>query len=127
MLPWDLEDWLTEEGDRVVKRRAGGQTLSARDQLIYEIWLLDTESRNGGLSQYFANRGMSQWKSCVAAASSGSTPSFAGFATEVQSLIGGSGDPYEKLVSMGDAAEETWDRYKESIVRELKASDQGAT
>jgi hypothetical protein len=122
MLPWNLEDWLTEEGDRVVLMRTQSAELSPRDQLIYEIWLLDTESRNGGLSQYFANRGIEQWRNCVAAASSGVTPSFLPFAGEVAAMIGGSDDPYQSLVKLGRGAEEAWDRYSAAVVSELKGS-----
>ena len=122
MLPWDLEDWLTDEGGRVVDERVRNGTSSPRDHLIYEIWLLDTESRNGGLSQYFANRGIDQWNSCVAAASSGATPSFLPFAAEVTALIDGQPDPYLALVERGDDAEQVWDKYKVAVVRELKAA-----
>ena len=67
-LPWDLEDWLTEVGGQVVEKQAalGDSSLSKQDQLILAIWLLDTEARNGGLSQYFANHGVEQWEKCVA-------------------------------------------------------------
>ena len=52
-LPLDLEDWLTNEGGRVVENRAifGESALLPEEGLIYEIWLPDTETRNGGLSQ----------------------------------------------------------------------------
>lgn len=125
MLPRDLEEWLTEEGDRVVRMHIQNVELSPRDRLIYEIWLLDTESRNGGLSQYFANRGIDQWRNCVAAASSGATPSFIPFASEVAAMIGGGDDPYQALVKLGRGAEETWDKYNEAVVSELR-SCQGA-
>src|SRR5262247_2179263 len=110
MLPTDLEDWLTNEGDRVVHARVAGDSLSPLDSLIHEIWLLDTEARNGGLSQYFANHGTAQWQSCTRAALAGLTPSFAPFAAEVDAMIRRSEDPYQAINKLGTAAEDTWER-----------------
>src|SRR5688500_8356789 len=111
MLPGNLEGWLTNEGDRVVRAQVAGAFLSIMDRLIYEIWLLDTESRNGGLSQYFANRGRPQWRSCAHAASAGVTPSFLPFAAEVNRMIGDSDDPYQVINGLGRAAEDIWGKY----------------
>lgn len=60
VLPRDLDDWLTEAGDRVVHKMAAGrpEALRPMERLVYEVWLFDTETRNGGASQYFCNRGM---------------------------------------------------------------------
>ena len=79
MLSWDLEDWLTEEGDKVVTKEAalGLGSLTSRERLIYEVWLFDTETRNGGVSQYFCNRGIAQWDELKKAAR-GMLPSFDG-------------------------------------------------
>lgn len=61
MLSSFLEDWLTDAGDRVVRKLAAGVgALSSEERLVFEVWLLDTEARNGGLSQYFANHGLGQ-------------------------------------------------------------------
>jgi len=51
MLPWHLEDWLTDTGGRVVEKEArfGNKSLSEQEQLILEIWILDTEARNIGM------------------------------------------------------------------------------
>jgi hypothetical protein len=70
MLPLDLEDWLTEVGNQIVEKMASGgeAALTEKEKLIHEIWLLDTEARNGGLSQYFANWGLKQWERCHALA-----------------------------------------------------------
>lgn len=70
MLPLDLEDWLTEVGNQIVYKMASGgeAALTEKEKLVHEIWLLDTETRNGGLSQYFANWGLKQWERCHALA-----------------------------------------------------------
>ena len=126
MLPSDLEDWLSNEGDRVVHARAAGRPLSRLDRLIYEIWLLDTEARNGGLSQYFANCGATQWRSCAHAAMAGAIPSFAPFAVEVDAMIDGSDDPYHAINRLGTDAENTWARHDTAVVSELKAAHERA-
>ena len=62
MLPWNLEDWLTEEGDRIVRKVAAANSrdaLDGRDRLLYELWLFDTEQRNGGVSHTLATTGLS--------------------------------------------------------------------
>ena len=96
MLSWDLEDWLTEEGDRVVRKAAVANSvdaLDARDRLLYEIWLFDTEQRNGGVSQYFGNRGLEQWDMLTRLAMP-TLLSFSSFAARVNEVVGRSHDPY---------------------------------
>lgn len=56
---WDLEDWITDVGaDLVEKRFANASSLTTMESAAYEIWLLDTEARNGGVSQYLCNHGL---------------------------------------------------------------------
>jgi hypothetical protein len=121
-LPWDLEDWLTEVGDQVVRKMAseGEAALTAREKLIYEIWLLDTEARNGGISQYFANRGMKQWEQCTALASAWPVPSFSPFAKRVSDLLIGNADPYLALEAREPETNELYQAYQIRIVTELR-------
>lgn len=121
-LPWDLEDWLTDTGGRVVEKQAalGDRSLSQQEQLILEIWILDTEARNGGLSQYFANRGRERWKKCVALASAEMIPSFPPFATAVTILLKRNPDPYLALVATDAEANDLYHTYQPLIVRELQ-------
>jgi hypothetical protein len=122
MLSMHLEDWLTEAGAAVVaKRQADAASLSPSEQLIYEIWLLDTETRNGGLSQYFGNRGSAQWQRCVAAANFANLSSFRLFSAEVGALIEGSEDPYKVLIQHGTNAENLWYKCQSAVVTELYA------
>lgn len=95
MLPWDLEDWLTDEGDKVVRKAAaanGESTLDDRERLLYEVWLLDTEQRNGGISQYFCNHGLAQWDTLSQLAIP-TLASFASFAEKINAVVGRSTDP----------------------------------
>lgn len=120
MLPWDLEDWLTDAGDAIVERRAAEPALLTEAQsIVYEIWLLDTEARNGGLSQYFCNRGVEQWERCLLAASA--LKSFEPFAAAVGIIIDGKSDPYEAIHSAGRRADDLWYSYQVAVVGELRA------
>jgi hypothetical protein len=121
-LPWDLEDWLTEQGDEVIQKKAsaGDAHLTARERLIYEIWLLDAETRNGGLSQYFANWGASQWEECCSLAVKLSMPAFAEFAKHVSALVEGSADAYLAVLEKGREADQLYYSYQVRIVSELR-------
>jgi hypothetical protein len=121
-LPWDLEDWLTDVGYEVVRKEAsqGEAALTAQEKLIHEIWLLDTEARNGGISQYFANRGKKQWEQCTALATAWPLPSFSPFAKRMSDLLKGNADPYEALIEREVEANELYYAYQIPIVTELR-------
>jgi hypothetical protein len=122
MLPWDLEDWITDAGAAVLDKRMSDPTrLSVAESLVYEIWLLDTEARNGGLSQYFCNRGLAQWQSCVAAAKNAGLQAFAPFERELDAVIARSPDPYSAIRERGDAAEDLWFVHQHAVVQALRA------
>jgi len=124
MLPLDLEDWLTEVGDQIVNKKAseGEVALTEREKLIYEIWLLDSETRNGGLSQYFANWGLQQWERCRAVATTWPLPSFLAFAKGVSDLLTGNADPYLALIARHVEADKLYYAYQTSIIKELRES-----
>jgi hypothetical protein len=127
MLPWDLEDWITEAGHAVIVRQASGSDdLSQLDNLLYQRWLLDTETRNGDLSQYFFNQGISQWQSCVSVSELAGLFAFDPFADAVQALISEASEPGEAIINAGDSAENLWYSYQESVVRQLKGLYLGA-
>jgi len=86
-LPASLENWFAEASARIEgKRQTGGNvSLSKDERLVYELWLLDTEIRKGGLTLYFANHGLEQWEHCVALASE-IIPTFARFASMIDKL-----------------------------------------
>jgi hypothetical protein len=117
----ELEDWLSDESDVVIGKRAAGATLLPREQLFYEIWLLYIQARNGGLSQYFCNYGSEQWQRCVSAARAGGITSFHPFASGVNEMIAGARDPYKALIKRGAAADDLYYEYEATIVAELRA------
>ena len=120
-LPLDLEDWLTDCGDEIAHKIAaqGEAALTKREKLIHEIWLLDTETRNGGLSQYFANWGLAQWNECCSLPAD-SIPTFPAFAKHVFDLLKGHADPYEAMVAKEREADELYYSCQVSIVSELR-------
>jgi hypothetical protein len=125
MLPSDLEDWLTDEGDRVVKKKAnqGPGSLTDSEWLLYEIWLFDTEVRNGGLSQYFGNRGRSQWESLRGATKGWRLPAIDAFMAHVDQGILETNDPESALAAAFPALETLyWQSYNQAVVRELRAA-----
>ena len=122
MLPWDLEEWLSDEGGKVVEKRAtlGDAALSDQERLLYEVWLFDTETRNGGVSQYFCNRGNSQWLALCATAMS-RLPSFQTFADSVNQIVSGQSDPYEAVIESGDALDDAYESVQIRLVQEVQA------
>lgn len=123
MLPWDLEDWLTDEGAKVVEKAAAKTVaaLNEREHLLYEFWLLDTEQRNGGLSQYFYNRGLARWQTLSALAAA-TMPSFAEFAAKVNDVVVGSGDRCQALVGSSVDIDAWYDSHQVRLVSELRAA-----
>ena len=124
MLPLDLEDWLTGEGDRVVRQAAAAgapDALSARDRLVYEFWLFDTEQRNGGVSQYFCNWGLGQWET-LSRLEAAALPSFARFAAQVNEVVGGSEDPYRAVIESGMDLDAWYAQHQVELVTELRAA-----
>lgn len=123
MLAWDLEDWITDEGaDALDRFLVDPGSLSAAEAAVYQIWLLDTEARNGGLSQYFCNHGRAQWEACQVACAVLRIESFKPFASALNEIVGTSEDPYEVIVQLGESAENLWYSYQPAVIGELRAA-----
>lgn len=122
-----LEDWLTKEGNRIIRKITEQDlgSLSDAERLLYEIWLLDTEQRNGGVSQYFCNRGLAQWNSLSRLATA-TLASFASFATHVDKVVGTASDPYQAVTDSEVDLDGWYDKYRFSLIEELKATYQPA-
>ena len=122
-LPDDLEDWLTNEGDRVVTQMADsdGTPISEFDRAVFEIWVLDTETRNGGVSQYFANRGLSRWHSLAQAAVTHNLPSLREFISAANIVVeGATTDLYDAVVCSDTDLDDIYKRLQTVIVAELR-------
>ena len=124
MLPWELEDWLTDEGDTVVRKAAAANALDAlddRDRLLYELWLFDTEQRNGGVAQYFANRGLGHWDELSRLAAP-ALPSFGSFAIKVDAVVGRTADAYRAVIESGVDLDALYREYQIRLVTELRSA-----
>ncbi len=122
MMPWELEDWLTDSGDRVLHRTAdfGWSALSEAEQLIHSIWVLDTEIRNGGLSQYFLNRGVDEWRRLRELSRKVGLLSFESFASHVDQMILASDDPYSAIQNAPDDFDEEYYAMQEHMIGEVR-------
>ena len=123
MKPPELDTWLTEEGDRLVRKIAtthGVDALDARERLVYEIWLFDTEQRNGGVSQYFCNRGLEQWRTLSEIASTALT-SFVPLAEVVNQVIDNSTDPYRALIKSAVNLDAYYQMHRVRLLAELRS------
>ncbi len=124
MLSWDLEDWLTEEGDKVVRKAASANSidaLDARERLLYEMWVFDTEQRNGGVSQYFFNRGLEPWDTLSQLAMP-ALLAFSSFAAKVNEVVGRSHDPYHAIINAVVDLDAWYGQYRVRLVTELQAT-----
>jgi hypothetical protein len=121
MLPWDLEDWLTDEGDKLVHREAVGgiDSLTPAERLVYEVWLFDTEQRNGGLAQYFCNRGREQWDALCLAARNVLAP-FAEFAARVDAVVADARDPYLAVLETAGSLDRAYEACQVNLVSALR-------
>ena len=123
MKPPELDTWLTEEGDRLVRKIAtthGVDALDARERLVYEIWLFYTEQRNGGVSQYFCNRGLEQWRTLSEIASTALT-SFVPLAEVVNQVIDNSTDPYRALIKSAVNLDAYYQMHRVRLLAELRS------
>ena len=97
----------------------GVSSLNERERLLYEVWLFDTEQRNGGVSQYFYNFGLEQWHSLCGHAKL-LLPSFAPFAEHVNQVIGRSQDAYQAVIDSGGDLDTLYEESQIHLIAALK-------
>ena len=121
MLPWDLEDWLSDEGDKIVHREAvsGIDSLTPAERLVYEVWLFDTEQRNGGVAQYFGNHGRDQWNALCLAARIVLAP-FAEFAAHVDAVVADAPDPYLAVIASDGSLDRAYEACQVGLISALR-------
>jgi hypothetical protein len=99
----------------------GSDTLTPEERLIYEVWVFDTETRNGRVSQYFGNRGIARWRNLHAASEGWCLPKLKKFLDIVDRIIGEATDPETVAYRASPPIEETyWFSYQADIVKELR-------
>jgi len=120
MLPWDLEDWLTDEGDKVVRKAAvaGVDALTPEERLVFEVWLFDTEQRNGGVAHYF-ERGREQWSSLCSVARNVLAP-FSDFAERVDAVVANAQEPYLAVIQSGGALDRAYEECQVALISALR-------
>lgn len=124
MLPSDLEDWISDAGGEVVEKRVQGAELTPDEQLLYEVWLFDTQQRNGGISQYFCNYA-ERWPALRELAGA-RLPSFVGLARSIERALGSSTDPYEAITDSSARLDTEYGGIASAMVSELRAALRGS-
>ena len=124
MVPWELEDWLADAADAVVQRTTlkGYDALDARERLLYELWLFDAETLNGGVSQYFCNTESDRWPSLLALSANSSLLAFSQFAVQVQQVLAGAKDAYQAVINSKVDLDDAYEGCRSQVISELRAS-----
>jgi hypothetical protein len=120
---WALEDWILDAGARAERKRLshGIEALSPAERLVREFWILDLETRNGGVSQYFANRGVVQREALRGAWLANKVSGLSPIITEVERVIAGAPDLYRAALGAAPAIEAFYEAHRPRILEELRA------
>ena len=94
--------------------------LTMSEQLTFELYALDAEWMNGGLSQYFCNQGMEHWEALLRLAS-GTLPSFPPFAESVDRVVRHAPDPYLSVLEVGPTLDALYGGSRAALISELRA------
>ena len=99
---YDLEDWLLNAGEKAARKEIAGVALSPLERLTREFWSFDLQAMNGGVSQYFCNKGLAGWQSFKAAWLPEIVPSLGIIFTEVDRVIVDSTDAFNATLSASE-------------------------
>jgi hypothetical protein len=114
-----LEDWLLDAGEKAQQKRINGEVLSPVEAFTQEYWTFDMQAVNGGVSQYFCNFDLQNWKALQSLAPLENVPSFGQIISRIDDLISGAPDPYEALIASPDI-DDWYYHYRLSVIRELR-------
>lgn len=106
---WAAEDWLLDAGEETEHKcmARGVDALTPAERLLREVWILDMETRNGGVSQYFCNHGVERWQQLQEAwLSSSAVPSLRPIIDAINGLIANCA-AYQATLSASPAIERT--------------------
>ena len=78
------------------------------------------EQQNGGVSQYFLNRPVSQWNSLFTLSRS-VLPSFSAFAIEIESIVNGVSDAHEAFHHVVVDVDRVYSAIRVPVLQELQA------
>ena len=126
---WELNDWFLNAGERAERKRIalGTESLSAYERLLLEVWLLDLETENGGVSQYFCNRGLDQWRILQSVWIVDKVPSLGPIITEIERVIASEFDPYLATLDASPGIEDFYDTHQPCVLAELRALEASET
>ena len=116
---WSLENWLLDAGEKAQQKRLSGEPLSPLEAFTREYWTFDMHAVNGGVSQYFCNFDLQNWKALQSLAPLENVPSFGQIISRINDLISGAPDPYEALIASPDI-DDWYYHYRLSVIRELR-------
>jgi hypothetical protein len=119
---WKLEDWLLNAGEQAERKMLarGSDSLSPAERLVREVWLLDLEARNGGISQYFCNHGVERWQALREAWSADDVPSLGPIIGAIDQVIAGSDDPYSATLRASPGIEDVYETHQARMKSELR-------
>jgi hypothetical protein len=117
---WELEDWLLDAGERAERKAIAGDSLTPVERLVREFWVFDIHTRNGGVSQYFANHHPEQWETLKAAWMPAAVPSLGPIIAEVDRIIAGATDPYLATLKASPGIEEFYEAHQQGVRQELR-------
>ena len=119
---WELEDWLLDAGENATRKliEHGHAALTAAERLVREVWLLDMETRNGGVSQYFCNHGIGQWRVLREAWVALDVPSLGPIINEIERVIARADDPYLATLAASPGIEEMYESYQAQMKADLR-------
>jgi hypothetical protein len=119
---WEVEAWLLDAGEHATRKMLaeGASSLTRAERLVREVWLLDLEARNGGVSQYFCNRVLAHWQALREAWSVDHVPSLGPIIAEVDTVITGSDDPYLPALAASPGLDEMYEAHQAQMKIELR-------
>lgn len=123
LLGFALTDWLLDSGASVARKcstPASLDQLVSAERLLYEFWVFDMEQQNGGVSQYFLNRPVSQWNSLHILARS-ALPSFSAFAMKIESIVSGAPDAHRAFHHIDVDVDGLYSSIRVPVLQELQA------
>jgi hypothetical protein len=122
----DLDDWLLDAGTAVEQKAIRGEGLSPLEALIREMWVLDCESLNGGVCQYFGNHGIHRWKALLTALKHLHVESVEALTNAISATIANAEDPYEAAAEASNSLNEFYYTNRSRAIENLRALQSAA-
>jgi hypothetical protein len=121
-IDWELEQWLLDTGEKVTLKlmAEGPASLSLIERFLREVWILDIQTSNGGVSQFFCNYGLSHWNALKESWPSRDVPGLGPIIIEIDRVIAGAEDPYLATLDASPGIEDVYDVHSSRMKAELR-------